>query len=200
MMAAVFLMQPIGQLAAQLVGLGAIMGMGASAGLNAMPSPTGEAAAISVDRIWRVVIGVGAFPAFVAILFRITIPESPRFTLDVEHDADRAIVDTQMYFPSEEWNRSYTADGRLRDEVEEMNGAEMADLEQQRSRSEQQEDIGWPAPDEASLGPRSTGSNSVSHTMRQKSVVGTQFTRKKLVQYFWIEGNWRYLVGTASCW
>src|SRR6202044_2460302 len=55
-------------------------------------------AATTVDKIWRYIVGVGAIPALVAIGFRLTIPESPRYTLDVDHDGARALRDTQKYY------------------------------------------------------------------------------------------------------
>ena len=96
MLAAVLLMQPLGQLMAQLVGLFVLLGIGGTNGLPRMNDPKDhEAAAAIVDRIWRCVIGVGAFPALVAIVFRLSIPESPRFTLDVQKNPGQAIADAE---------------------------------------------------------------------------------------------------------
>jgi PHS family inorganic phosphate transporter-like MFS transporter len=197
MMAGVFLMQPIGQLAACLVGLGAVMGIGYTAGLapGSTPPVTDRALqSMSVDTIWRVVIGVGAFPALVAILFRITIPESPRFTLDVEHDGDRALEDTQMYFPSENWDSPRLTQGPLRDDEEIQGQPEMTQV------GEEHEDIGWPT-DQDSYGARSgSATGSESQTAQQMHRRGNQFTWAKIKQFFWTEGNWRYLAGTCLCW
>ena len=196
MMSAVFLMQPLGQLAACLVGLGAVMGIGHTYGLDKTPAPSQEDAAVAVDRIWRVVLGVGAVPALVAIIFRVTIPEAPRFTLDVEHDADRALEDTRIYYEkSQEWGRSLT-DGPSRD-IEMEGQPEMAQI----GHEDNEDDFAWGAPvEEVSLdGPSRQNSDSTSPGAR-KQAFGSQFTRAKLKEYFITEGNWRYLAGTASCW
>jgi len=47
----------------------------------------------SVDFMWRILIGLGAVPGVVAQYFRLTIPETPRFTMDIERNIDRATAD-----------------------------------------------------------------------------------------------------------
>ena len=73
MMAAVFLMQPLGQLLASVVGLAVLL----TVGRNLNTETDLEASRVVVDRIWRYVVGVGAIPALVAIGFRLTIPRIP---------------------------------------------------------------------------------------------------------------------------
>jgi PHS family inorganic phosphate transporter-like MFS transporter len=99
MMVAITLMQPLGQVAAAAVGLTVLTTLGKKRGLQSLTeSPVDhEAAAAIIDRIWRIVIGVGAIPAFLAIIARVTIPESPRFTLDVSHDGKQALKANQEY-------------------------------------------------------------------------------------------------------
>ncbi|KAF9528076.1 phosphate transporter [Crepidotus variabilis] len=46
-----------------------------------------------IDSMWRILIGFGCVPAAIALYFRLTIPETPRFSLDVEGDLPRAIHD-----------------------------------------------------------------------------------------------------------
>lgn len=101
-MAAVFSMQPLGQILASIVGLAVLM----TVGRNLKTETDHEKAAIIVDRIWRWVIGVGAIPALIAIVFRLTIPESPRYTLDVEGDGDRAWRDAQRYYDTQKKKQS----------------------------------------------------------------------------------------------
>jgi PHS family inorganic phosphate transporter-like MFS transporter len=48
---------------------------------------------IAVDYMWRLVIGLGAVPACIALYFRLTIPETPRFTMDVERNVQQASTD-----------------------------------------------------------------------------------------------------------
>ena len=45
--------------------------------------------------MWRLLIGLGAVPAVVALYFRLTIPETPRFTMDIERNLDQAATDIQ---------------------------------------------------------------------------------------------------------
>ncbi|KAF9565179.1 phosphate transporter [Agrocybe pediades] len=47
----------------------------------------------SVDFMWRLLIGLGAVPGCVALYFRLTIPETPRFTMDIERNIDQATQD-----------------------------------------------------------------------------------------------------------
>ena len=93
MMATVFFMQPLGQLVAALVGLFAAIGLN-----NQYGSLPPKAA----DQLWRTVTGVGAFPALIAIIFRFTITDSGRFTLDVKDQGQRAVKETRAHFYSQE--------------------------------------------------------------------------------------------------
>lgn len=43
--------------------------------------------------MWRLLIGFGCIPAAIALYFRLTIPETPRFSLDVEGDLPQAFHD-----------------------------------------------------------------------------------------------------------
>lgn len=43
--------------------------------------------------MWRLLIGIGAVPGAVALYFRLTIPETPRFTMDIERNLDQAADD-----------------------------------------------------------------------------------------------------------
>ena len=52
------------------------------------------ASARAVDQIWRWVIGLAIIPAFFTAIMRFTIPESPRYTLDVLNDPLKATEET----------------------------------------------------------------------------------------------------------
>ena len=43
-----------------------------------------------IDYCWRILIGVGCVPGVVALYFRLTIPETPRFTMDIERNVKQA--------------------------------------------------------------------------------------------------------------
>ncbi|KAF8265016.1 phosphate transporter [Lactarius quietus] len=46
-----------------------------------------------VDYCWRILIGLGCVPGVVALYFRLTIPETPRFTMDIERNVRQASDD-----------------------------------------------------------------------------------------------------------
>jgi Sugar (and other) transporter len=48
---------------------------------------------VHVDYCWRILIGLGCVPGAIALYFRLTIPETPRFTMDIERDVQRAKSD-----------------------------------------------------------------------------------------------------------
>jgi PHS family inorganic phosphate transporter-like MFS transporter len=54
---------------------------------------------VAQDSVWRCVIGVGAFPALIAIALRFTIPETPRYLLDVREDLPAAAQATRRVHP-----------------------------------------------------------------------------------------------------
>lgn len=55
---------------------------------------------VAADRSWRIIIGFGALPACFALYYRITIPETPRYTFDVAHDVEKADADIKAYMQS----------------------------------------------------------------------------------------------------
>ncbi|PCH42215.1 phosphate transporter [Wolfiporia cocos MD-104 SS10] len=46
----------------------------------------------ATDQMWRIIVGLGCIPAVVALYFRLTIPETPRFTIDIEHNVRKAAL------------------------------------------------------------------------------------------------------------
>jgi PHS family inorganic phosphate transporter-like MFS transporter len=96
MMGSVFAMQGIGQFAAALVALicaAAFKGETQSSPVDACDLSCKKA----VDRQWRIIIGFGAVPACIALYYRLTIPETPRFTFDVARDVEKAAADAAAY-------------------------------------------------------------------------------------------------------
>ena len=43
--------------------------------------------------MWRIIVGFGTLPALAAVYFRLTIPETPRYTFDVDRDPVQASAD-----------------------------------------------------------------------------------------------------------
>ncbi|EIN10015.1 phosphate permease [Punctularia strigosozonata HHB-11173 SS5] len=48
-----------------------------------------------IDFTWRLLIGLGCVPAVIALYFRLTIPETPRFTMDIERNIKQAVSDVE---------------------------------------------------------------------------------------------------------
>ncbi|KAG8783474.1 Inorganic phosphate transporter pho84 [Ceratobasidium sp. 428] len=90
MMTAVFAMQGFGNFTAALV---ALTVTGAYKSKIIGGSVTYEA----VDYCWRLLIGLGAVPGVVALYFRLTIPETPRYTMDVERNVRQAAQDVDTF-------------------------------------------------------------------------------------------------------
>ncbi|KAJ8496622.1 hypothetical protein ONZ51_g1027 [Trametes cubensis] len=65
-----------------------------------------------VDYMWRLLIGLGCVPGAIALYFRLTIPETPRFTMDVERNVRRAARDvTRVITESGAVGAAYYVDG-----------------------------------------------------------------------------------------
>jgi PHS family inorganic phosphate transporter-like MFS transporter len=194
MMAAVFLMQPLGQLFASVVGLAVLLTVG-----RHLNSETDFEQAVTVDSIWRYVVGVGAIPALVAIVFRLTIPESPRYTLDVDHDGARALRDTQRYlnFERQSTNGSFNPLGHGRDgEVEVGTGMQQLPRAAVNPPAARDDDADSMRIQDVAEGDDAEGQNEADE--RQK--LPDPFSSSELVQFFWREGNIKYLLGTSSTW
>jgi phosphate:H+ symporter len=80
MMALIFSMQGIGSLAAAIVTII----------LLAIFKNAINAEVYNLDYVWRLCIGLGAVPAVATIYLRFTMPESPRYALNVNHDVEQA--------------------------------------------------------------------------------------------------------------
>ncbi|GAA5875934.1 hypothetical protein JCM8547_008352 [Rhodosporidiobolus lusitaniae] len=50
-----------------------------------------------IDYVWRLLIGLGAVPGAIALYFRLTLPETPRFTMDVERNIKQAAGDVDAF-------------------------------------------------------------------------------------------------------
>jgi len=96
-MGAVFAMQGFGQFAAAIVALIVTAGFKESLESAKDVAHCTGVCQLAVDKMWRVVIGVGAVPALFALYYRLTIPETPRFTFDVARDLIKADEDVCAY-------------------------------------------------------------------------------------------------------
>lgn len=98
MVATVFFMQPIGALIANVVTVATVAALQNSLPLGSTTTDCLGECRDAVDNMWRWIVGLGAiFPAF-TILLRWWIPESPRYTLEVEKDPNTAQHDVHQYY------------------------------------------------------------------------------------------------------
>ncbi|KAJ9640215.1 hypothetical protein H2204_003440 [Knufia peltigerae] len=172
MMATVFFMQPLGQIAGNLISLIVVV---------ISRSSNAEDTARSVDQMWRWIIGLGVVPGVVALLFRFAIPETPRFLLDIEDDPVKAEFDATQLFGETTLDNEMESNNAWCDSIEGSN------LSSHRSVDERHYEGAAPSWTVAQA-PRTT-LNSSWH-----------LSKADIKQYFWVEGNWKTLAATAMCW
>lgn len=97
MMGSVFAMQGIGQFAAGMVSLIVTTGFKESLLTASTVGKCNGVCGLAVDKMWRVIIGFGAVPGCIALYYRLTIPETPRYTFDVDRDVVKAGADAKAY-------------------------------------------------------------------------------------------------------
>ncbi|KAL1622001.1 acid phosphatase pho5 [Neofusicoccum ribis] len=97
MMGSVFAMQGFGQFGAAIIALIVTAGFKESLESATSPSTCTGVCSLAVDKMWRVIIGFGAVPGCIALYYRLTIPETPRYTFDVARDVVKAGSDVKAY-------------------------------------------------------------------------------------------------------
>jgi PHS family inorganic phosphate transporter-like MFS transporter len=100
MMGSVFAMQGIGQLVAALVALIATVGFKNSLVTSPKIGKCDHNCLKAVDQMWRIIVGFGAVPGYIALYYRLTIPETPQYTFDVARDIERGTADARAYIAS----------------------------------------------------------------------------------------------------
>jgi PHS family inorganic phosphate transporter-like MFS transporter len=206
MMAAVFLMQPLGQLLASVVGLAVLL----TVGRTLVTETDLETSRIAVDRIWRYVVGVGAIPALIAIGFRLTIPESPRYTLDVDHDGARALRDTQKYYNIRRASTNGSTNGPLEvynDDIEDDAGMQQIpraainhDIHHGIIHDVNQDAVHDEDDDSMEIQELGGHDSQDEEEVNEKAEMPDPFSFAELRQFFWKEGNLKYLLGTSVTW
>ncbi|CAE6489842.1 unnamed protein product [Rhizoctonia solani] len=101
MMTAVFAMQGFGNFAAALVALVVTKAFQPQLVGGTLDDPH---RLVSIDRCWRLLIGLGAVPGCIALYCRLTIPETPRFTMDVERNVEQAVQDVNTFLATGKYN------------------------------------------------------------------------------------------------
>ncbi|KAL9116695.1 MAG: hypothetical protein Q9187_006778, partial [Circinaria calcarea] len=96
-MGSVFAMQGIGQFAAGIMALIVTQGFKQSLSSARTVADCDGVCNLAMDKMWRVIIGFGAVPGCIALYYRLTIPETPRYTFDVARDVEQAGEDAKAY-------------------------------------------------------------------------------------------------------
>ena len=208
MLAAVFFFQPLGQLIAVLMAFAATAGFRSYISTQAnltdefcsvlTTDPTGVKCARTMDRAWRLVAGLGAVPALVAMVFRLTIPESVYYILDIKNDSNEA-MHARDYFRSSD---DLGVTDQISVDDEEIEHAPNPTTNGNLSTTE----LRLPQPALASNHNEQqlsdiSASNSIGPTVEElEDPHPSQASRADLYQYLFTEGNWTDLFATAINW
>lgn len=174
MMASVFFMQPLGQIAGNLVSL-IVIAVARSSGSDNITS--------TMDSAWRWVLGIGVVPGAIATVFRFAIPESPRYLVDIEDDPVTAEFDATTLFsePPMPMSPAFNETGSFTT-VTVGSGIQLPPMSSLASDSiHEDEEYITPVP------PATLNSH-------------WRLARADIIRYFWTEGNWRTLAGTSIAW
>ena len=178
MMAAVFFMQPLGQISGNVISL-IVVTLSQTEGNKDLTR--------SVDIMWRWVIGIGVVPGIVASIFRFVIPETPRFLLDIEDDPIKAEFDATQLFGGSAMDAELEDRGRGGSPQDSKASQASQPLDKVTSPSTPTASAyraNWPLPD------------APLTTLNSKWTL----SKADILQYFWREGNWRTLLATSLCW
>lgn len=113
MVAAVKSMQGLGTLSAACVGMAAAAGYTKSISANCSPNIECP----EMDHLWRIILGMGAIPAALTFYLRAKLPESPRFTAQVDNDEELAQANTQVAIAGEKVDKKKKSNEEKRDRI-----------------------------------------------------------------------------------
>ncbi|KAF4971156.1 hypothetical protein FZEAL_9910 [Fusarium zealandicum] len=201
MLSSVFMMQPIGQALAQLVGLFVLLGFQRSHDLQGMRCGLDrlheEDCKKALDGIWRIVIGSGAVPALLAIIFRFFLFDCGNYSLEVRNKPGIALMNTQRIYgaPQGSGMDSFPASGAEGRHVASSYPMNQVSQHQTTRYQRHTANGNHTAPSYRTNAPDPMNLNSTS-----QQAMPIQFSREDLHNYFIRDGNWAYLLGTAATW
>ncbi|KAK3986476.1 major facilitator superfamily domain-containing protein [Cladorrhinum sp. PSN332] len=99
MLASVFAWQPVARLLAFGVNLAALRNLGSQAGLSPDGTDNEDLMKRVADQVWRLVTGIDIIPAMIAVGFRLTIPETPRYYAMIRRDLAKALGNAIKVYP-----------------------------------------------------------------------------------------------------
>lgn len=206
MLAAVFFCQPLGQLIAVLMAFAATAGfrshistLSDDTSCSAQASDTiGIECARTVDRAWRLVAGLGTVPAVVALVFRLTIPESVYYILDIKNDSNEAMHAKDYFGSSENLGRG-AQDSPIVDGLEQTSKATVSGHHVVTGPQ-----LPQPALQSNFHGrgqSHDSATNSVGPIVENwEDPHPSQASRADLYKYLVTDGNWTDLFATAANW
>lgn len=195
-MTLVFLCQPLGQLAATLVALIAVVNQRGGIPADATVDSCDAGCKKTLDSIWRWIIGVGVIPAVIALWFRLTIIESPRYTADVSGDSRKAAAELQRYLPVE--GTSIASSSSSIDMTMENNP-----LNRRTTNFRSSEDgatLQYPSSLPSNRAEEMDDDLEDAASEPEGMKAPPEPSWKDFKNYFWHNGNIRTLVATSLCW
>ncbi|KAF3032530.1 hypothetical protein E8E12_002437 [Didymella heteroderae] len=201
MMSWVFFAQPIGQLLANVLSLAAVESyrpyITNTAGSCTTNGDEDLDCFRSIDRLWRLVVGIGIVPAVLALGFRFTIPDSPRYKLDILQNASTVYEDTKNYY------------GAAGLDAEHGEMEVMPTWHEDQRRPSMSSEI---APDDV-VDSDSDDEGRTSAALARPAVPSNDqlppgdpnhipplASWADAKNFFIVEGNWQYLLGTSLSW
>ncbi|KAM5357306.1 hypothetical protein ACJZ2D_016405 [Fusarium nematophilum] len=211
MLSSVFMMQPIGQALAQLVGLFVLLGFEKSHNLQAMRCGLDtlhqEECKKALDGIWRIVIGSGAVPALLAIIFRFFLFDCGIYSLEVRNKPGIALMNTQRIYGAPQGGGGADTFPGSGPNGRQVNGGAMPNsypMNQMNQINHPQVSATYQMhpPNGTHTAPsyRTNAPDNMHLTSTSQQAMPIQFSREDLHNYFIRDGNWAYLLGTASTW
>ncbi|RSL46899.1 hypothetical protein CEP53_010144 [Fusarium sp. AF-6] len=203
MLSSVFMMQPIGQALAQLVGLFVLLGFQRSHDLQGMRCGLDnlheEECKKALDGIWRIVIGSGAVPALLAIIFRFFLFDCGIYSLEVRNKPAIALMNTQRIYGAPQGGGTEAFPGGVNGRPP-MNGSfPMSQLNHPPPSTIYQ--MNPPNGNHTAPSYRTNAPpNNMHLTSTSQQAMPIQFSKEDMHNYFIRDGNWAYLLGTAATW
>ncbi|KAH5621415.1 hypothetical protein HBI23_240340 [Parastagonospora nodorum] len=199
MLSWVFFAQPVGQLLANVLSLAAVEAYKPwiERSLHYC-KPDDDECFRAIDRLWRLVVGIGIVPAVIALIFRFTIPESPRYTLDILQNTRATLEDTANYFDAPELHAEHGP-------------VEMFPIRPEIHVSPRTSICSGIGPDEIIEDDSDSDRRPSDAHLRQPSpepdlppgdpnFVPPLASWTDANKFFIAEGNWQYLLGTSLAW
>jgi PHS family inorganic phosphate transporter-like MFS transporter len=190
--------QPLGQLAATLVALIAVerQRTGISAD-STIENCRGECRK-TLDSIWRWIIGVGVIPAVIALWFRLTIIESPRYTADVGGDSRKAASELNRYLLAQQ--EVTTSSSSFVEVI--MENRSFNQRTPRLAGSEDGTTIQDPSSRNNELPPSAMDNDLEDEASidEDENKVPPEPSWRDFKDYFWHNGNIRTLMATSLCW